>query len=80
MTAARIHVAVPSHTSKAWSHALNVIQLVNNEAMDDEIDDDMCDWCFDEEWCHDCGDDTCCCTAPHIQDLVPCPECNPAGQ
>jgi hypothetical protein len=39
----------------------------------------VCDHCWGEGYYHDCGDDTCCCLHPDIDDLWPCENCNGTG-
>lgn len=50
-----------------------------DEYDDDDFDDDCCFSCHGEGWCHDCGEDTCCCANPDEDDLVPCDECGGEG-
>jgi hypothetical protein len=53
------------------------------------LDDDYDDWpdesaedCYDcggDGLVHDCGEDTCCCARPDIDDLVECSTCGGSG-
>jgi len=38
-----------------------------------------CWYCDDEGSIHDCGDDTCGCLHPDVDDRYPCPECGGGG-
>lgn len=38
-----------------------------------------CDACDGEGTVHDCGDDTCCCLHPEVDEQVPCMECDGQG-
>jgi hypothetical protein len=41
--------------------------------------EEECEACGGEGYYHDCGDDICCCAAPHEDDIFPCQDCGGSG-
>ena len=54
----------------------------NNDDYGCELDDEReCCWaCHGEGYYHDCGDDTCCCLDPEVDDVYTCEECGGTGE
>lgn len=42
-------------------------------------DEATCDHCWGEGYYHDCGEDTCCCARPELDELWPCENCGGTG-
>jgi len=45
----------------------------------DDEDEAICDHCWGEGYYHDCGEDTCCCLHPELDELWPCGNCGGTG-
>lgn len=43
-------------------------------------DEEYCSRCDGNGFYHDCGEDTCCCADPEVDDLVVCPDCQGTGR
>lgn len=48
---------------------------------DDGWDEDgePCYKCMGDGYYHDCGEDTCCCANPDVDDVYPCEDCRGTG-